>query len=62
MSPISTGRLPRTCYGGHWIYVLMGFVCGFAAMGILMVYTTDVDTPVALEPKCETIIIHRDWR
>lgn len=60
--PGSPSALKRTCYGGHWLYVMVGFLLGSVFGMALVFYATDVDTPVALEPKCETIIIHRDWR
>lgn len=42
-----------------WLDVALGFLLGLTLCMILLVVTTDVDTPVATEPKCETIIIHR---
>lgn len=43
----------------NWLDVAFGFVLGFAFAALVVVWMTDVDTPVANEPKCETIIIHR---
>lgn len=42
-----------------WLDVAFGFLIGFVFAALLIIKMTDVDTPVANEPKCETIIIHR---
>lgn len=44
------------------LWFVIGFLWGFPAAFGLLYYITDQDTPVALEPKCETIIIHRGGR
>ena len=44
---------------GSWYDVAFGFVLGFAFAALVVVWMTDIDAPVANEPKCETIIIHR---
>lgn len=43
----------------QWLDVLLGFLLGLTLMMVLAIMTTDIDTPVATDPKCETIIIHR---
>lgn len=46
-------------YGMGLLWFLIGAFCG-ATIAVAGLYSvTDQDTPVALEPKCETIIIHR---
>lgn len=42
-----------------WLDGAFGFLFGLTFALFVTVLTTDVDTPVANEPKCETIIIHR---
>lgn len=37
----------------------LGLLLGLTGAMALVILTTDVDTPVAIEPKCETIIIHK---
>jgi hypothetical protein len=43
----------------NWLDLAYGFFLGFVCAALLIVKMTDVDTPVANDPKCETIIIHR---
>lgn len=43
----------------NWLDVSIGFLMGFVFAARLIIDMTDVNTPVANEPKCEPIIIHR---
>lgn len=46
-------------YGMGPIWFVLGCFIGVVFTLVVVVQETDVDTPVANEPKCETIIIHR---
>lgn len=56
-------KVPRQHNDGtELLWFLVGVFCGAMIALTGLYFATDQDTPVALEPKCETIIIHRDWR
>jgi hypothetical protein len=43
----------------RFLDLLLGVLLGLTGAMALVILTTDVDTPVATQPKCETIIIHK---